>query len=197
MSKGFYAYTDKALEYLRRYYVREFNRTKMQIRADSLNVITPTINLYDRLRRETIRVREKIAATKYHELHGGEDTITEMWVLDFLGMSNPLTGYIFLNDIDRKRQYFTEDVMSGTNLDKAAKKALRYLYGSTRQTADLITDAAAMQAYMDTQTQFVQWITAHDEKVCYVCNSRDGMIYPINNAPKKPHYGCRCYLRRA
>ena len=74
----------------------------MQIRSDSLNVITPTINLYDRLRRETIRVMAKIAATKYHELHGGEDTITEMWVLDFLGMSNPLTGYIFLNDIDRK-----------------------------------------------------------------------------------------------
>lgn len=169
----------------------------MQIRSDRLNVIQPTMALYDRLRRETIRVLAKIAATKYHELHGGEDTITEMWVLDFLGMSNPLTGYIFLNDIERKRQYFTEDVLSGADLDKAAKKAMRYIFGSTRQYADLITDAAAMQAYMDTQTQFVEWVTAHDERVCPSCNSRDGMIYPINNAPKKPHYGCRCYLRRA
>lgn len=169
----------------------------MQIRSDRLNVIQPTMNLYDRLRRETIRVLAKIAATKYHELHGGEDTITEMWVLDFLGMSNPLTGYIFLNDIERKRQYFTEDVLSGADIDKAAKKAMRYIFGSTRQYADLITDAAAMQAYMDTQTRFVEWVTFHDSHVCPVCDERDGVIYPINNIPTKPHYGCRCYLRRA
>ena len=194
---NFYAYTDKALMYLRRYFVQEFNRTKMQIRSDDLNVIKKTTALYDRLRKETIRVFGKIAAMKYYELHGGEDTITEMWVLDFLGMSNPLTGYIFLNDIDRKRQYFTEDVLSGANLDKAAKKALRYWYGSVRQYADMITDAAAVQAFIDTQTQFVEWCTAEDEKVCYTCNSRDGMIYPINNVPTKPHYNCRCYLRRA
>ena len=169
----------------------------MQIRSDRLNVIQPTMNLYDRLRRETIRVLAKIAATKYHELHGGEDTITEMWVLDFLGMSNPLTGYIFLNDIERKRQYFTEDVLSGADLDKAAKKAMRYIFGSTREYADLITDAAAVQAFMDTQTRFVEWVTFHDSHVCPVCDERDGVIYPINNIPKKPHYGCRCYLRRA
>lgn len=120
-----------------------------------------------------------------------------MWVLDFLGLSNPLTGYIFLNDIDRKRQYFTEDIMSGANPDKAVKKALRYIYGSTRQFADLLTDAAAVQAFMDTQTQFVEWVTYHDSRVCPTCDERDGVIYPINNIPTKPHYGCRCYLRRA
>lgn len=120
-----------------------------------------------------------------------------MWVMDFLGLSNPLTGYIFLNDIDRKRQYFTEDIMSGANPDKAVKKAMRYIYGSTRQFADLLTDAAAVQAFMDTQTQFVEWVTYHDSRVCTTCDERDGVIYPINNIPTKPHYGCRCYLRRA
>lgn len=191
----FYAYTDKALKYLRRFYVREFNRTKMQIRSDELNVIQSTTNLYDRMRRETIRVYLLIAKNKYHELTGHDDTITEMWLLGFLGTSNPLTGYIFLNDIDRKRQYFTESVMSGENLDKAAKKALRYWYGSAKQFADLVTDEAAIQAFTDSNTRFVEWCTAEDEKVCWTCNSRDGKIYPLEKVPGKPHYNCRCYLK--
>lgn len=193
MSK-FYAYTDKALKYLRRYYVREFNRTKMQIRSDSLNVIQVTTALYDRMRKETIRVFLKIANQKCRELGG--DMLAEMWLTGFLGESNPLTGYIWMNDVDRKRQYFTESIMSGEPIDKAVTKALRYWYGAQKQYADIVTDAAAIQAFIDTKTQFVKWRTAEDERVCYVCGSRDGNIYPLKNAPGKPHYNCRCYLVR-
>lgn len=195
MKNDFYAYTDKCLKYLRRFYVREFNRTKMQIRQDELNVIQVTTNLYDRMRRETIRIFLLIAKEKYKALTGRDDTIDEMWLLDFLKMSNPLTGYIFLNDVDRKRQYYTESVMSGENLDKASKKALRYWYGSAKQFADLTADAAAMQAFTDKKVRLVQWHTAEDEKVCWTCNSRDGKIYPLEKAPRKPHYNCRCYLK--
>ena len=166
------------------------------MRSDSLNIIRRTTSLYDRLRKETIRIFLKLARHKYNELHGGEDTITEMWVMDFLGLSNPLTGYIFLNDIDRKRQYFTEDIMSGANPDKAVKKALRYIFGSTREYADLIVDAAAIQAFIDNRVKFVKWNTADDCRVCSECLSRDGHIYPINYAPIKPHYGCRCYFTK-
>ena len=190
----FYDYTDKALTYLRRFYVTEFNRTKMQIRSDSLNVIQPTTNLYDRMRKETIRVFLRIANEKYRECGG--DTLLEMWLLGFLADSNTLTGYIFLNDIERKRQYFTESVMSGENLDKAAKKALRLWYGSVRQYADLVTDAAAIQAFYDAGVKQVRWVTQKDEHVCTACHGRDGKIYPILKVPTKPHYGCRCYIER-
>lgn len=192
---NFYAYTDKALKYLRRYYVTEFNRAKMRIRSDELHVIDITKRLYDRISKETERVFGRIAKQKYKELTG-EDFLVGMWLTGFLNESNPLTGYIWRNDIGRKRQYFTESVLSGEQIDKAAKKALRYWYGLQKQYADLVTDAAAMQAYIDTQTEFVEWITADDEKVCHTCNSRSGKIYPLKNAPKKPHYNCRCYLRR-
>ena len=171
----FYAYTDKALTYLRRFYVTEFNRTKMQIRSDSLNVIHPTTNLYDRMRKETIRVFLRIANAKYHECGG--DTLAEMWLLGFLADSNPLTGYIFLNDIERKRQYYTESILSGENLDKASKKA------------------AALQAYYDNGIKTVQWVTQKDEHVCPECHARDGKIYPVKKVPTKPHYGCRCWIR--
>lgn len=193
---NFYAYTDKALKYLRRFYIREFNRAKMQIRADSLNVINVSHRLYDAIAKETERVFRLIAKAKYKEI-SGKDFLVSMWLSGILDESNKLTGYIWRNDIDRKRAYFAESVLSGEQLDKAVKKALKYWYNQQKQYADIVTDAAALKAYTDTNTQFVRWITQEDEKVCAVCNSRDGKIYPIKYAPRKPHYNCRCYLVRA
>lgn len=193
---SFYAYTDKALKYLRRFYIREFNNAKMQIRADSLNVINVSHRLYDAIAKETERVFRLIAKEKYKEI-SGKDFLVSMWLSGILDESNELTGYIWRNDIDRKRAYFAESVLSGEQLDKAVKKALKYWYNQQKQYADIVTDAAALKAYTDTNTQFVRWITQDDEKVCAVCNSRDGKIYPIKYAPRKPHYNCRCYLVRA
>ena len=144
---------------------------------------------------ETEKVFRKIAKQKYRELTG-DDFIVGMWLSGMLDESNPMTGYVWRNDIDRKRQYFTESIMSGEPIDKAVKKALRYWYGSQKQYADIITDAAAMQAFEDMNTVYVQWNTADDCRVCSKCLSMDGHIYPINHAPIKPHYGCRCYFTR-
>ena len=193
---NFYAYTDKALKYLRRYYIREFDTAKMRIRADSLNIIQVSRDLYDALEAETERVFRRIAKEKYREICG-EDFLVGMWLSGLLDEANPLTGYIWRNDIDRKRQYFAESVLSGESLDKAAKKAMRYWYGSQRQYADLITDAAALQAFSDKGLKFVKWRTASDERVCTECASRDGKVYPLQYAPVKPHYGCRCYFVEA
>lgn len=194
MSDTFYDYTDKALKYLRRFYIREFNKAESQLRTDDLNVIQVTTNLYDRLRKETIKVFLRIARQKYKECGG--DTLAEMWLLGFLGKSNPLTGYIWLNDVDRKRQYYTESIMSGGSIEKETKKALRYFYGAVKEYADLVTFEAAVQAFTDTGAQYVEWITAVDERVCEVCGSRHGRKYRIDNVPRIPHYNCRCYLRR-
>lgn len=193
---NFYAYTDKALKYLRRYYIQRFDSAKMQIRADSLNVISVSKELYADIAAETERVFRKIAMWKYRQI-SGEDFIIGMWLSGLLNNPDPLTGYVWKNDIDRKRAYFAESVLSGESIDKAAKKALRYWYQSQKQYADIVTDEAAMQAFTDTNTQFVQWVTAHDENVCETCLPRDGMIYPLNHAPRLPaHYGCRCFYRR-
>ena len=194
MSDTFYDYTDKALKYLRRFYIREFNKAESQLRTDDLNVIQVTTNLYDRLRKETIKVFLRIARQKYKECGG--DTLAEMWLLGFLGKSNPLTGYIWLNDVDRKRQYYTESIMSGGSIEKETKKARREFYGAVKEYADLVTFEAAVQAFTDTGAQYVEWITAVDERVCEVCGSRHGRKYRIDNVPRIPHYNCRCYLRR-
>lgn len=194
---NFYSYTDKALKYLRRYYIQRFDSAKMQIRADTLNVISVSKDLYADIAAETERVFRKIAKWKYRQICG-EDFIIGMWLSGLLNNPDPLTGYVWQNDIDRKRAYFAESVLSGESLDKAAKKALRYWYQSQKQYADIITDAAALQAFADTQTEFVQYRTAEDESVCSVCMPRDGKIYPLKSAPKIPaHHNCRCYYVRA
>lgn len=192
----FYAYTDKALKYLRRYYITEFNRAKMQIRADELNVISISKQLYERISAETERVFRLIAKCKYKEI-AGEDFIIGMWLSGLLGESNPLTGYIWKNDIDRKRQYFTESIMSGEPIDKAAKKALRYWYTSQKAYADYITDAASMQAFEDTGAEYVRYIAVDDMRTCHECWKRHGKIYPLASAPDIPrHHNCRCHYER-
>ena len=87
-------------------------------------------------------------------------------------------------------------IMSGGSIEKETKKALRYFYGAVKEYADLVTFEAAVQAFTDTGAQYVEWITAVDERVCEVCGSRHGRKYRIDNVPRIPHYNCRCYLRR-
>lgn len=197
MPDKFYEYTDKALKYLRRFFIREFNKTEMQIRMDDMNVIQKTIGLYDRLYDESIKVFMRIARNKYKEC-GGTDTVEIAWLMGLLEDANPITGYIFVNDKDRKRAYFAESVLSGDEIGKAVEKALRYWYQSVKQYADIVTYEASIQAYTDTKTEFVKYRTADDEHVCGVCVPRNGKIYPLKYAPKLPaHYNCRCYYVRA
>ena len=191
----FYAYTDKALKYLRRYYIRAFQNAAILLRSDNLNVVSISKELYADISEETERVFRTIAKHKYRE-HCKEDFLVGMWLSGMLDKPNELTGYVWRNDIERKRQYFAESVLSGDAVEKAVKKALRYWYQSQKQYADLITDAAALQAFSDSGTEFVQWKTADDERVCAECNDRDGIIYPVKHVPAKPHYNCRCYFRR-
>lgn len=196
MQDNFYAYTDKALKYLRRFFIREFNRTAMQIRADEVNVIPKTVSLYDKLYDESIKVFLRIARNKYRECDG-TDTIEIAWLMGLLNKPNSLTGYIFTNDEDRKRQYYTESIMSGGDISKETKKAMRYLYGAVRQYADIVTTESALQAFRDSGVQRVRWRTNLDGRECRECWEMNGNIYPVNNVPERPHYGCRCWLERA
>lgn len=190
----FYAYTDKALKYLRRFYIQQFRNAQMQIRSDRLNVVSITKGLYNRLENETIRVFKRIAREKYKEL-SGHDFMVDLWLLDFLSRSNPVAGYVWKNDVERKRQYCAESLLSDEPVATAMKKALRYWYNQQRMFADLVTDAAAIQAFEDNGVSSVMWVTAGDERVCSECDERDGHIYPITNVPAKPHPFCRCTIR--
>jgi hypothetical protein len=62
--------------------------------------------------------------------------------------------------------------------------------------ADRITDEAVMQAYKHDKVRKVRWRAENDTNTCYICESSDGKIYPIDKVPADPHPLCRCWRER-
>lgn len=126
----------------------------------------------------------------------------ELWLLDRLEEYDPVTKYIWGNELDRKRARLVEtvmaDILSGKTKSETKKDietALNYVNRQFRQTADDIAADITLKAYEDMGVEKVKWITAQDEKVCEVCEPRDGRIYSLKDCPQWPaHYNCRCIL---
>ena len=47
----------------------------------------------------------------------------------------------------------------------------------------------------DSGIRKVQWMTAEDERVCSDCSDLNGIVFDIDNVPRRPHIGCRCWLK--
>lgn len=126
------------------------------------------------------------------EPHGGKEP-DEAWLLAFLKEYNPVTLYIYTNEVDRKREYAAESIIAAKAKAPEFQRALRYWSRFTANYADLVTDEAVLQAYKDSGVKQVVWHTEQDERVCDECEPREGQVYPIDKIPPKPHVGCRCW----
>ena len=77
---------------------------------------------------------------------------------------------------------------------KNLKRGLDVLANQVRQYADNITVGARITAFRNARIRYVRWVTEDDEKVCKVCEPRNGVIYQINDFPVLPaHCRCRCH----
>lgn len=161
---------------------------------DELNVLQTVRGLYEDLDKEAREMLLAMAIDVYDgtELHG-EDEPDKKWLLALLSEPSPVTGYIYINEVGRKRDYLLESLGSSTNRDASLRKALSYWVRMIAQYADDITEAAVIKALGDAGFDEARWHTQNDEKVCKVCWKRDGKIYPINRLPARPHWGCRCW----
>ena len=121
--------------------------------------------------------------------------IDEAWIEEFFDRYNPVTKYIFSNEIDRKRSRLFEALVAN-ELDRfrSYKDAERLITQQVRQYSIELEDAIAMTVYEDTGVKKVQWVAEDDHKTCGVCNELDGQIFELKDAPPKQHYNCRCYL---
>lgn len=52
----------------------------------------------------------------------------------------------------------------------------------------------AEERYKDAGIKEEIWISAHDEKVCPICQELDGKVYDTGEAPKVAHPNCRCTI---
>ncbi len=108
---------------------------------------------------------------------------------------NPVTKYVFKNEIDRKRARFAESMLASTTPAAEVALAKRLLAATNAQFMDDVTFESLVQAYKDNGAEKVQWVTAVDDRRCRQCAAMHGKIFPIDKIPPKPHIHCRCWVR--
>ena len=121
--------------------------------------------------------------------------LDEAWVEEFFDEYNPVTKYVFSNEIGRKESYLFEALVSDINTrPQSYAKAEKYLVRQVKQSAIDLEDDIAKVVYEDLDVKKVQWVAEHDYRTCDVCKELDGEIFDLDKAPDKQHHNCRCYL---
>ena len=189
-----YSKTDKTIAYLNKQYGKLFRGVTA---FDELNVIPVSHEIYNEVYDLVKREATRLADTVYRKHRSDEEPKgfdATAWVLLLVLAYNPVTKYIFENEIERKRARFAEAVIaSDTPLEEVAL-AKRLLAATNAQFLDDLTPETVIQAFRDNGTTRVRWVTSPDDRRCKHCAGMHGKIYPIDDIPTKPHIHCRCWV---
>ena len=124
----------------------------------------------------------------------------EKYVDGLLNEYNPVTGYLYYHEADRKRARLAEALIaavlfgSRAEYHKELRKFANLWYTQTLQYGENTVDKTRIDTFRKNGIKRVRWETQGDEKVCEECKERNGKLYPIDNIPPKPHYRCRCWI---
>lgn len=205
-----YEYTDKQLSLAKRKIRSEFNRIQ-KLPLDQISISETrklTKQMYKSLVDSNAEIYERIANKAYRDAlrsagkkksDSKDKKLGAKWVALLLAAYNPITGYLYESETDRKRLRLFEQMLTAKEfhsrqmLREYAKTAANLWWTQTEQYGVGITDAATMQAYVDVGVKRVRWNTQNDGKECKTCKERDQKVYRIEDAPAKAHYRCRCY----
>lgn len=161
-----------------------------------------TRKLYKKLQRINVSALAVIAADAYAEADGKDDTVNEKWVLGLLAAYGVVTGYVYNNEADRKRDRLFEalSAINTESVDAEAKtrqiftRANSLWLKQTEQATIDIVDEARITAFKENGVTYVRWVSEHDSRRCKECADLDGTVYPIDEIPEKAHINCRCWL---
>jgi SPP1 gp7 family putative phage head morphogenesis protein len=161
-------------------------------------------SIYKIVKQEFLKVINEIYQAIYDEavamgFDGDIRDLDEGWIEDFFDEYNPVTKYVFSNELDRKESRLFESLvatMDSTEANKmpSYKTAENLLVKQVKQYAIDLEEAIAKVVYEDTGVEKVMWNAEHDHKTCGDCAELDGAIFELHNAPDKQHYQCRCWL---
>ena len=193
-----YLKTDKTIAYLIKQYAKLFRRVTA---FDELNVIPMSHEIYDEALQITEQETTRLVKTVYDSYRDPEQEalpVSEAHaaVIAMFAAYNPVTKYVYENELDRKRSRFAEGVISSDTPREEVELAKRLLVGMNKQFADDATFDAVVKAFSDAGVKRVRWITAVDDRRCKECKARHHKIYSIDNIPPKPHLHCRCYVEK-
>ena len=191
-----YSKTDKAIAYLNKQYAKLFRKVTS---FDELNVISVSHEIYNEALKATEQEATRLVKSVY-DSYSASGTIpasdANAMVVALMVAYNPVTKYVYKNELDRKRSRFAEGVISSNAPREEVELAKRLLVALNKQFADDVTFDAVVKAYADDGIKRVRWITAVDDRRCKECRARHHKIYNIDNIPPKPHLHCRCYVEK-
>ena len=157
-------------------------------------------NIYKIIRSEFLAVAndiyEEVAAEAVEMGFDGDlGDIDESWLDEFFSKYSPVTKYVFIKEIDRKKSRLFEALVASLEdrLD-GYTTAENLLKRQIKQCGIELEDDIVKTAYKDVKVNKVQWVAEHDKKTCGVCDELDGEIFDLEDAPDKQHINCRCYL---
>ena len=192
-----YDKTDKTILYLNKQYAKLFRQLTS---FDELNVIEVSHEIYREVLKQIKRESARLVKSVYKNYRENGEAISSKdanaFVLTLMLAYNPVTKYVFKNELDRKRARFAEGVISSDTPREEVELAKRLLVGMSKQFEDDVTFETVVKAYKDDGVEKVRWITEADDKRCLECKSRHGKIYRIDSIPPKPHRYCRCYVEK-
>ena len=125
--------------------------------------------------------------------------LDEAWIEEFFDEFDPVTKYVFKNEMVRKEARLFEDLVAvmktpGTDKMRSYKTAENLLIRQIKQAAINLEDAVVMAVFKAVGVKKVEWVAEDDHKTCKDCNALDGKVFDIKDAPPKLHIHCRCYF---
>lgn len=191
-----YQTADKVISYLIKRYQRLFRQARTTS-LDELNVIAVSHDIYDTALNETKQEMARLSRLVYERYGDREDFDGTAFVLALMLAYDPVTKYVYENEVDRKRARFVEGVLGSTTPLEEIKLAERLWVSMNKVFADEVTFQTMIQAYKDSGVKMVRWVTSEDERRCATCGAMHGKIYSIDKVPPKPHRNCRCWVEVA
>ena len=173
---------------------------EMNIRATKKHVRKLYKSAYKIILNEFLEILNPLCQEIYDEaialgFDGDMRDLDEGWIEEFFDEYNPVTKYVFSNELDRKEsRLFEALVASSAERLESYKTAESLLARQVDQYSIDLEDAVARTVYKAIGVEKVKWNAEIDHKTCGVCSELDGEVFDLNNAPQKQHYHCRCWL---
>ena len=121
--------------------------------------------------------------------------LDQAWLEEFFERYNPVTKYVFSNEMARKQSRLFEALVAN-ELErlKSYATAEKLITKQVEQYAIDLEDSIAKVVYTDTGVKKVRWNAEDDHRTCGVCNELDGKVFLLAEVPPKQHYNCRCWI---
>lgn len=156
--------------------------------------------VFSAVRKEFLEIIDPIIQDVYAEaldmgFDGDIRDLDEAWVEEFFEEYNPVTKYVFANEIERKKMRLFESLVADMpGKMQSYKTAERLLVNQMKQYAIELEDAITKSVYKDVKVEYVEWHSEDDHRTCGTCKDLNGQVFKLDEAPDKQHYQCRCWL---